>query len=139
MICGNHSLTVQEVADEVGISIGSCHQIFTEKLQLHCASAKLVSCSLIDNQKGNHVEISQELRAIANGNENFLKNIITEDETWVYGYYVESKMQLSQWMEKGSPRPKKAQMSRSKIKVMLVVFLIGKALSIMNLCHMVRW
>jgi len=28
-IHGNHSLTVQEVVDEVGISIGSCHQIFT--------------------------------------------------------------------------------------------------------------
>jgi len=28
------------------------------------------------------VEISQELLANANGNENFLKNIITGDETW---------------------------------------------------------
>ena len=31
-------------------------------------------------------------------------------------------MQLSQWMGKGSPRPKKARMSRSKIKVTFVVF-----------------
>jgi len=29
VIHGNCSLTVQEVADEVDISIGSCHQIFT--------------------------------------------------------------------------------------------------------------
>jgi len=28
----NHRLTVREVADEVGISIGSCHHIFTKKL-----------------------------------------------------------------------------------------------------------
>ena len=34
-----------------------------------------------------------------------------------------------------SPRPKKTRMSRSKIKVMLVVFLIGKTSSIMNLPH----
>ena len=27
---GNRCLTVQEAADEVGISIGSCHRIFTE-------------------------------------------------------------------------------------------------------------
>jgi len=39
VIRGNHHLTVQEVADEVGISIGSCHQIFTEKLQMHHVSA----------------------------------------------------------------------------------------------------
>jgi hypothetical protein len=31
-------------------------------------------------------------------------------------------MQSSQWMGKGSPRPKKARMSRSEIKVLLAVF-----------------
>ena len=85
-------------------------------------SAKFMPRLLTDDQKENRVEISQELLANANGNENFLKNIITGDETWVYGYDVETKMQSSQWMGKGSPRPKKACMSRSKIKVMLVVF-----------------
>jgi len=90
----------------VGISIGSCHQIFTVKLQVHCVSAKFIPCLLTDNQKENHAEISQELLANANDNENFLKNIITGDEMWVYGYDVETKMQSSQWMEKGFPRPK---------------------------------
>ena len=67
--------------------------------------AKFVPRFLTDDQKENRVEISQELLANANGNENFLKNIIT-DETWVYGYDVETKMQSSQWKGKGSPRPK---------------------------------
>jgi len=58
---------------------------------------------LSDNQKENRVEISLELLAKANGNENFLKNIITGDEMWVYGYDVETKMQSTQWMGKGSP------------------------------------
>jgi len=31
VIRGNRRLTVREAADEVGISIGSCHQFFTEK------------------------------------------------------------------------------------------------------------
>ena len=31
VIRANRRLTVREVADEVGISIGSCHQIFTGK------------------------------------------------------------------------------------------------------------
>jgi len=85
---------------------------------------------LTDDQKENRVEISQELLANANGNENFLKNIITGDEMWVYGYDVETKKQSSQWMGKGSPRhasppPKKTKetrLSRSKIKVTLIVF-----------------
>ena len=120
MIRGNCGLTVRDIADEVGISIGSCHQIFTEKLKMRHISAEFVLRLLTDDQKENRVEISQELLAIANGNENFLKNIIAGNEMWVCGYDVESQMQSSQWM--GKPRPKKARMSWSKIKVMLVVF-----------------
>ena len=85
-------------------------------------SAKFMPRLLTDDLKENCVEISQEQLANAVGNENFLKNIITGDETWVYGYDVETKMQSLQWIVKGSPQPKKAWMSRSKIKVMLVVF-----------------
>jgi len=62
---------------------------------------------LTDDQKENCVEISQELLVNPYGNENFLKNIITGDETWVYGYDVETKMELSQWIGKGYPQPKK--------------------------------
>ena len=76
-------------------------------------SAKFMLHLLTDTQKENRVEISQELLANANGNENFLKNIITGDETWVYGYDVETRMQSLQWMGKGSPRTKKAWMSRA--------------------------
>jgi transposase len=42
VISGNRCLTVQEVADEVGISIGSYHKIFTGKRQMRRVGAKLV-------------------------------------------------------------------------------------------------
>ena len=100
VIRGNRRLTVREVADEEGISIGSCHKIFTEK-NFRCVAS--VPRLLTDDQKENRAEISQELLASANGNENFPKNIITGDETWVYGYDVETMIQSSQWMGKGSP------------------------------------
>jgi ribosomal protein S25 len=44
----NRLLTVRKVADEVGISIGSCHQILTEKLQMRRVSAKFVARLLTD-------------------------------------------------------------------------------------------
>jgi len=94
---------------------------------MHHISAKFVPRLLTDDQKENRVKISQELLANANGNENFLKNIITGDETWVYGYDVQTKMQSLQQMGKGSPRPKKAQMSLSKM-VLLVVFFDWKGI-----------
>ena len=60
MISGNFRSTLQEVADKVGISIGSCPQIFIEKLQmLHSVSAKFMPHLLTDDRKENRVEISQ--------------------------------------------------------------------------------
>jgi hypothetical protein len=52
----------------------------------------------------------------ANGDPEFLKIVITGDEMWVYGYDPETKVHSS------SPKPKKAQRMRSKVKVLLAVF-----------------
>jgi hypothetical protein len=51
-----------------------------------------------------------------------MKRIITGNETWVYGYNVETKMQSSQRVGKNLPRPKKAQRVRSNVKVMVTFF-----------------
>jgi len=51
--------------------------MFTETHQMRGVSANFVPRFLTDDQKENRVEISQELLATANGNENFLKKIIT--------------------------------------------------------------
>jgi hypothetical protein len=88
---------------------------------MHRIAAKFVPRLLTDDQKQNRVDVSQELLDRANGGDNFLKNIITGDETWVYGYDVETKVQSSQWVSKTSPRPKKAGQVRSHVKVMLTV------------------
>jgi len=53
--------------------------------------------------------------------ENFLKTIVTREETSIYGYDVETRAQSSQWVGQGWPRPKKSQMSRSNMKVMSLV------------------
>jgi hypothetical protein len=41
---------------------------------------------------------SQELFDHLNADENFLKNIVPGDETWVYINDVETKVQSLQWM-----------------------------------------
>ena len=51
VIRGNRRLAVREIAEEVGISVVSCHAILTGKLQMHCI--KLVPCLLTDGQKEN--------------------------------------------------------------------------------------
>jgi hypothetical protein len=56
------------------------------------------------------------------GDPEFLKTVITGDETWVYGYDLETKVQSLQWKYSSSPRPKKAQQVQGKVKVLLTVF-----------------
>jgi len=46
---------------------------------------------LCEDQKQNHVFVSKELVDRANAVENFLKYVITGDETWVYSFGVETK------------------------------------------------
>jgi transposase len=118
----NHRLIVREVSEEVGVCKSSCHTILTEKLKMHHVAAKFVPRLLTEEQKQNHVTVSQELLDRLNTDENFLKTVITGDETWEYGYDVETKVQSSQWVGKSSPEPKKARQSRSNVKVMLIVF-----------------
>ena len=122
VIRGNRRLTVREVSEEVGISKSSCHSILTAKLLMHRVAAKFVPRLLSDEQRQNRSLISQELLQRAENDQEFLKNIITGDETWFYGYDVETKRQSSQWVGPSSPRPKKARQCRSSIKKMLIVF-----------------
>ena len=58
---------------------------------MHRVAAKFVPCVLTEDQKANCVNISQELLDHVNIDENFLKNIVAGDETWAYGYDVETK------------------------------------------------
>ena len=87
---------------------------------------------LTDEQKENRVSISRELLDRVRGNPDFLYQVITGDETWVFEYDPETKRQSSEWQSTESSRPKKARMSKSKMKSMVIVFffLTLKALSI---------
>jgi len=102
----NRHLTIREVSEEVGTCKSSCHTILTEKLKMLRVAAKSVPRLLTEEQKQNLITVSQELLDRSNTDENFLKNVIIGDETWVYGYDVETKVQSLQWVGKSSPRPK---------------------------------
>ena len=71
------------------------------------------------------LQITRYLSERSCENVQFLKNIVTGDESWVYGYDPETKQQLSQWKGPTSPRTKKRRQVRSKTKVVLLaLFLI---------------
>ena len=122
MIMENRRITIREVADEVGISFGSCQAIFTDVLGMKRVAAKFVPKLLNFDQKQHRMNIAQELLNEVNDDPELIKRVITGDETWVYGYDIETKVQSSQWKLPEEPRPKKARQVRSNVKVMLTVF-----------------
>jgi len=77
---------------------------------------------LTDDQCEQRQTIARDLFERSCEDVQFLKNIVTGDESWVYGYNPETKQQSSQWKCPTSPRPKKGLQLRSKTKVMLLAF-----------------
>ena len=89
---------------------------------MHRAAAKFVPRLMTSDQQAHRVQVCQNLFNHSENDKKFLSKIITGDESWVYGYDLETKVQSSQLTSKTSPRPKKARQVRSKIKVLLTIF-----------------
>ncbi|KAL4143544.1 hypothetical protein QTP88_005863 [Uroleucon formosanum] len=77
-------------------------------------AAKFVPTLLSGEQKENRKQIATDLLECSESEDFFFKQIITGDETWIYGYDPETKGQSSQWKTPDSPRPKKARLVRSQ-------------------------
>ncbi|UYV76679.1 hypothetical protein LAZ67_14001721, partial [Cordylochernes scorpioides] len=122
MILANRRITVREVAEDLNISIGSCHSIFINDLGMRRVAAKFVPKLLTCDQKQHRMNIANEMLDSVCDDPNLLQRVITGDEAWVYGYNVETKAQSSQWKLPHEPRPKKARQVRSNVKVLLTVF-----------------
>ena len=77
---------------------------------------------LTEDQREQRQTIARDLFERSCEDVQFLKNTVTGDESWVYGYDPETKQQSSQWKGPTSPRLKKRRQVRSKTKVMLLAF-----------------
>ncbi|KFD66990.1 hypothetical protein M514_20856, partial [Trichuris suis] len=85
--------------------------------------ARWVPKALREEQLVRRVNLSQELLTKIKANETwFLDRIVTGDETWIYQYDPESKMQSKQWLPRGSAGRVKFNAERSARKVMATIF-----------------
>ncbi|KAL4153743.1 hypothetical protein QTP88_001576 [Uroleucon formosanum] len=115
-------LSVRAVAEMVNIDRESVRKILVENLNIKKVCAKMVPKNLTIDQKFNRKEICSDTLKIIKDDPSFINNIITCDETWIFTYDPETKMQSMHWRTPTSPRMKKARMSKSKFKAMLIVF-----------------
>jgi hypothetical protein len=86
-------------------------------------NAKFVPRLLSQEQKELRLSISLELRVLANSDSVLiLRSLMTGDESWVYDYNLEKKMQSFHGRTPKSPQAEKARQSKSNTKAMLNVF-----------------
>ena len=86
------------------------------------AAAKIVPKLLNFKQKQSHIDIAQEMLTTFSDDPYLLIKVIAGNESWVYGYDIETKAQSSQWKHLKKPRLKEARQVRSYVKVLLTLY-----------------
>jgi len=114
-------LTVRMIASELNLNHATAHQILTEELAMKKLCVKFVPKNLTIEQKDNRKDLCLHLLERIERGRNFLKNVITGGETWIFGYDPEKKDKVRN-VTSASPLRKKARRSKSKIKSMLICF-----------------
>ncbi|GFU37328.1 histone-lysine N-methyltransferase SETMAR [Nephila pilipes] len=110
------------IAESLNMSVGSVFTIMTEDLKKKKLCARFVPHTLTTEQKEHRIASSEDLIAAADEDPNFLKTIVTGDESWCLEYDPETRRQSSEWTSPGKGRPMKVRASKSKTKTMLLVF-----------------
>jgi hypothetical protein len=81
LILEDRRLTIREIDDEVGTSTGSAHSILTEDLHMCRVVGKFVPKLLSQEQQQLRLEVTRDMLECANVDPEFLKTMITGDET----------------------------------------------------------
>ena len=120
-------ITVEEIAFELDISVGSAHQTLKDKLKKVKKSARWVPHLLTEEDKLQRIRLSQNhLRRYRREKGEFIDRIVAGDETWARSFEPELKRQSAQWRSPTSPRPQKAVRGNTKLKTMHIVFYSSK-------------
>jgi len=115
--------TLRELASFTDMSVWRIYQIVHEELGMRKVCARWIPRILTADRKQRRVDAAVDfLQQVQQKGDTFLHNIITADESWVYYFEPESKLQSSIWKHPNSPPPKKARRSRSSMKRMFIIF-----------------
>ncbi|UYV66956.1 hypothetical protein LAZ67_4003449 [Cordylochernes scorpioides] len=93
----------------------------SSNLHLKRSPTKFVPHLLTNEQKEHSKETCKSMVEMFNYYPHWFKNVITGDETWVYGFDSETNRQSSQWLEPGEPRLKKARMIKSRLSGQTII------------------
>ena len=119
----DRQLTLRMISSEINLNRFTVHQILTQDFDMRKVCVKMVPKNLTTEQKANRRDVCLDLLDHLEREPEFFSHVITgDDESWILEYDPETKCQIWEWHTANSPCPKKARMSKSKIKSMLICF-----------------
>jgi len=94
LILGDRRISAKSIAEQLGISRERGWSIIHEDLDMRKLSAKWVPKCLNTDQKRHRCQSSEHLLDFFRRDPNdFLSGVVTMDETWLYHYDPETKLQ----------------------------------------------
>jgi [histone H3]-lysine36 N-dimethyltransferase SETMAR len=127
MITEERHLTVHQIHEHLGISVGSVHEILRDHLQVRKLCTIWIPHKLTDEQRASRVTWCQNmLQKFDHGNSRNVNSIVTGDETLVYYYDVPSRRQSRVWVFEDEAPPVQVRRQRSVGKRMYAIF-FGKS------------
>ncbi len=121
-------ITIAGMHHRLGLHESTIQRILKKDLKLERRCAKLLPTQLMPNHLRQRLQCSQLMLRNIHRTPAVLKKIVTMDESWVYQYDPETKMQSSQWLAKGDPHPVKCRRPRAVGKCMLITFFDWKGM-----------
>ncbi|XP_060603854.1 histone-lysine N-methyltransferase SETMAR-like [Ruditapes philippinarum] len=123
LIIDDARYTVREIAYYLNLSTGTIQSILTKELNLRKVCARWVPHLLTEDQKKERVRLAKEtLKKFKNLNSRKINELITGDETWIYYFEPQRRINNKQWLRKDQARPTIAKRTKSAKKVMYAVF-----------------
>ena len=121
---GERRTTVHDLADHLHMKKTAVHTILKKDLGFSKLAPKFVPRILTEEQRHFRVQMCQLNLDKLEEDPDFMKKIITGDESWVSVLELELKKDSKEWHKKGAyaQRPIKALQNRSTKKVMITVF-----------------
>lgn len=133
MVLEHKQITTVEIAVAVGISVDRTFNILKNELGFRKLLTRWVPHLLTLDQKRNRMKLSkQHLDRFTKEKNDFVRRLITMDETWVYHYDPELRQQRAEWTEAGCSAPKQVKGSKSSKKVMASVFWDAKGILLID-------
>jgi len=136
LVRSDRRLTLRMISSELNLNRFTVHQILTQGLGKRKVCAKMVPKNLMPEQKANQRDVCLDLLDRLERVPESFSRVITDDESWILEYDPGTKRQSREWHTANSPRHKKARMSKSKIKSMIICFFFRvRGSSKRILCH----